>query len=59
MIVTKKGRAVLTTGTIVTADSIWNSGSNICYDNCLSGLVDNKLVPGANYLGDNAGNYCN
>lgn len=40
-------RAVLTTDGIVTADSIKIDDSDPGYSNCLSGVIDNQLIPGA------------
>jgi hypothetical protein len=38
-------KGVLTEGATVTANGIYNSGSDIGYSNCLWGLVDGKFSP--------------
>ena len=50
MITAKTTKAILTNGGIVTADSIYPSGSG--YANCLSGLIDGKFIGDPSLVGN-------
>ena len=52
MMVVKHVRAVLTNGATVLADSIYDSGWDPGYDNCISGLIDKKFIGDPDLVGN-------
>ena len=54
----KKLAPVLTTGGIVSSDSVWTNAGDIGYANCLHGLIDNKYYPNAYWTMADRGKCC-